>query len=766
MLDSPLLANVLPRAELTGTARRKAKLFDALTVKPTEFPDHEAKGWAVVRRNKHSLAITRAKSHDVALEDRVWSLMWTMGFPFLSGPGGALVTVNPGEARRVTTQIDVLVVDEDMCLSIECKSAEGRSRRQNFQQELAKHSTSREPLQRAINPPGSKTKRPIVLLMWTMNAILSMNDRERAKQQGVVLLNEQDLAYFEALVYNLGPASRYQFLSEVMPGRPIPGLKITVPALQAKLGGHTCYTFAIPPEYLLKVAYVARRTTRKSDVGTYQRMLTRSRLKRIAEYIRSGPDAMFPTNVVLNLQRNKRQDVQFSRAHQEVGSEAATFGWLTITPAYKSAWIIDGQHRLYAYSFAGPEAAERGRLSVLAFVDLPSRTQQKLFTEINAEQKSVKRSLLQELYPDLHRDADDPREKVKAVISTAVQFLNDDADSPFFDRIQLASAEKSDLRCITLTSVFTALQKPGFFWSDVKGDQIFGAGPFWDVTDERMVKRCVTLLNAWFTAIRDRVPEWWDAGQGPGGGLAMNDGVSIAIDVFRSIVEHLKERHVPFQNLSLQEAVSVTDRWARDLADYFAELSDDERREFRGLRGNQGHTAGVRHAQAYLRTRTTEYDPAGLTEFLEREQARTNDTAISVINEMERQICRITIGGLKAKWGGGDAWWFQGVPKGVRGDASRIQNDDENSRGERENYLNFIHYRAIIEDNWPLFADLLAPGKQTHSKAVRTEWMEKVNRIRQITAHGSTGTWVSFEELDFLRDKLDWLKDIPAPQPD
>ena len=54
------------------------------------------------------------------------------------------------------------------------------------------------------------------------------------------------------------PVSRFQ------------GLKVTVPAVQAKLGGHTCYTFAIAPEYLLKIAYVARRTTRSSDVGTYQ----------------------------------------------------------------------------------------------------------------------------------------------------------------------------------------------------------------------------------------------------------------------------------------------------------------------------------------------------------------------------------------------------------------------------------------------------------------------------------------------------------------
>ncbi len=764
MFDHPHLANVLTRAELGGTARLKARTFDTITVKPSDFPEHEAKGWTVARRNKRTLAITRAKTHDALLEDRVWSVLWKMEFPYLSGPGGGLVTVNPGADRKVTTQVDVLAIDEEMSLAIECKSSDNRARRSGFQEELAKHSAVRAPLNQALNPPRASTaKRSIVLVMWTSKAILSMNDRERAKQQGVVLLDEQDLEYFESLVYHLGPAARYQFLSELLPGKPIPGLKITVPAVQTKMGGHTCYTFAVAPEYLLKVAYVARRTGRRSDVGTYQRMLTRARLKKIAVYIGSGPDAMFPTNIVINLQRGKRQDVLFSRGHQEAGSDAATFGWLTITPAYKSAWIIDGQHRLYAYSFAGKEAAAKGRLTVLAFVDLPARTQQKLFAEINHEQKSVKQSLIQELYPDLHREADDPRERIKAVISTAIQMLSDDADSPFFDRVQLSSAEKTDLRCISLTSIFTTLQKPGFFWSEIKGNQVFGAGPFWDLTDERMVKRCVTLLNSWFGRLRDRVPEWWDAGQGPGGGLAMNDGVSIVIDVLRSVIDHLRDRQVPFHNLSLQESVAVTDMWAQALADYFGEMSDEERRDFRGLRGNQGHAAGTRHAQAYLRSRFADFDPAGLTEFLEREQARTNDTAISVINEMERQICRITIAGLKARWGDGDTWWYQGVPKGVRADASKIQNDDQNSRGARENYLNFIHYRSIVEDNWGLFGDLLAPGKQTQSKSVRSEWMEEVNRIRQFTAHGSSGTWVSFEDLDFLKGKLEWLKVVPTP---
>jgi len=52
-------------------------------------------------------------------------------------------------------------------------------------------------------------------------------------------------------------------------------------------------------------------------------------------------------------------------------------------PSYKSAWIIDGQHRLFSYS--GHPKASKGLLSVLAFEGLPPSKQAELFIDINAK---------------------------------------------------------------------------------------------------------------------------------------------------------------------------------------------------------------------------------------------------------------------------------------------------------------------------------------------------------------------------------------------
>ena len=44
-------------------------------------------------------------------------------------------------------------------------------------------------------------------------------------------------------------------------------------------------------------------------------------------------------------------------------------------------------------------------VSVMAFVGLEASEQARLFVDINARQKKVKQSLLQELYSELHWDA-------------------------------------------------------------------------------------------------------------------------------------------------------------------------------------------------------------------------------------------------------------------------------------------------------------------------------------------------------------------------
>lgn len=762
MSEPPSLANVLSRADVVGLARQKARPDEEQSVDLRDVDERVADGWSVVRRGKTKARMKLPKRHDVWLEDRVWTLLWRMGFPHLSGQGGAIVTVNPDASHKVTTQLDVVALDDEMCLAVECKSAVNRGKRPNLQEEMAKLAVVREPLARGINPSGASPKRTPVLIFWTHNAVVSKNDAERAKNHNIVLLDDDDLEYFETLTQHLGAAARYQFLAELVPGKQIPGLTIRVPALKSKMGGYVCYTFSVSPDYLLKIAYVSHRLHQKgSDVATYQRMLARSRLRKIADYLRTEPNAMFPTNIVLNLETGDRErkgaTARFDRAKQEEDSEGAVFGWLTLRPAYKSAWIIDGQHRLFAYSYAGSAIAANSRVSVLAFEGLPGSVQQKLFIDINAEQKSVKRSLLQELFADLHRGAGDPRRRTQALISEAVQDLDGDPDSPFFDRILLADRVRTDTRCISLTAVFSALDKSGFYFGSARGTVVIDPGPFWASSDASIIRRTTEIVSAWFTSIRGAVPEWWDLGAAEGGGLAMNDGVTICLNVLRSVVEHLDSAPPRLTNLTTNEVAVRLAPYAEALGSYLASMTSEQRLAFRAGRGIQGQTAGTRHAQQWIQQVIPAFQPDGLAEFLEREKARTNDQAASLIKDIERILFMVVVGALKDRFGTeNDAWWYMGVPEAVRTPVTVRQQRDRNQRGAVERYLDFVDYRDIIRENWMLLSPVLGEGK-SGSKDKRTDWIVRVNELRKIAMHASSATWVSFEQIGELRQYLAWL---------
>jgi hypothetical protein len=115
---------------------------------------------------------------------------------------------------------------------------------------------------------------------------------------------------------------------------------IRVPCVRTKMGGFNTYSFPISPEYLLKISYVSHRSKGKaSDVHTYQRMLAKSRLNKIRQYISDA--GIFPTNIVVNLEKKRLTFERIKQEHnKDEQDESGVLGWLDIRPAYKSAWTI------------------------------------------------------------------------------------------------------------------------------------------------------------------------------------------------------------------------------------------------------------------------------------------------------------------------------------------------------------------------------------------------------------------------------------------
>ena len=755
------IRSVFPAADMLGIARRKKSPYQSESVALPLVESRIAEGWALVRSGKRTARISREKQPAVWLEDRTWTLFYRMGFRYLSGDRGASLDATAAGEEGPNSQIDVVAIDDEVAIAVECKSARVETRRNTLQADIAKHGLIRQAFTKAVAEQlPSPIKRTVVLAFFTENLVLSSNDRQRANDQGIALFDARDLAYYQALVAHLGPAARYQFLADLLAARRIPGLALRVPAVRTKMGGYRCYTFSASPEYLLKISYVSHRAKGKaSDVDTYQRMLQRSRLKKIRDYI--SRDGIFPTNIVVNF--DQPGNLRFERTRQEgTSGQDATYGWLDLPAHYKSAWIIDGQHRLFAYS--GHPRSRKSLLAVLAFDGLPPSKQAQLFIDINAEQKSVKQTLLQELYAELHWEAADPRIRARAIVSKAIQVLDDDPDSPFLNRILKADEKRTDVRCISLASLFQALNLPGVYVVSARRGEVTEYGPFWAGDNDATLVRTTAVVSAWFNAIRERSVGWWDLGSADGGGLAMNDGVSICFDVLRSVLAHLDGAGHKLVRLRDPEVVELLTPFATALGDYLGRLSPGERKAFRDLRGNQGHAAGLRRCQAGIQRQIHDFSPPGLQEALDLERAQTGEQARETIILIEKRLQEIVLTELKAAFGEAEQdWFFRGVPKTVRKQVDDRINEDRGERGGRSENLDLIHYREIALANWQLFEGSIAFGKG--SKDRRTGWIVDVNEIRKSAMHASRATPITFEQVDRLKQYLSWLRgDQPGEQ--
>jgi DNA sulfur modification protein DndB len=681
-----------------------------------------------------------------------------MQFEYLSGTGGGQLLLDLKKVTGPFNQLDVVGIDSELILGIECKTAEKFSRRPQFQEELAKFASFRERLAKGVGAKWPTAhKRQTALLFFTCNINLSDNDRERAKQANIILFDEKDLEYYEKLVSQIGPAAKYQFFADMLPNKTIAGLEIRVPAVKTKMGAYNCYTFPISPEYLLKISYVSHRTKGKaSDINTYQRMVAKSRLKLIRQYITDK--GIFPTNIVVNLDK---KCIDFQKVKQENDKEesdaSGMLGWLHLRPAYKSAWIIDGQHRLFSYS--GHPRAKTGHLAVLAFEGIPPSTQAQLFVDINAKQKSVKTSLLQELYSELNWDAEDPAIRVQAIVSKAVQILDSEKDSPLHERIRTADSVKDAKRCITLASVYAALEKQNFYLPKVSKGHVVDTGPLWAGSNNETLARTTTVIKGWLNTIRKGAPEWWDLGSAEGGGFAMNDSITACINVLKSVLMHLEQTGRNLHELNADELVEAIDPYASMLGKYYGSLSLEERKRYRDLRGAQGQAARTRRCQQAIREKYPLFSPVGLDDYLRSEKEQTNLKAKQVIDRIEVMVKKVVVEELKQEFSTDEnAWWQEGVPKSIRLEVAKRQENDDNRRGGRDAYFDLIDYRSIVLANWTIFQSLLGFGKKNESKDKQTKWMVEVNEWRNQVAHASSGVMLRTEDLAKVEDYEEWLK--------
>jgi DNA phosphorothioation-associated DGQHR protein 1 len=247
---------------------------------------------------------------------------------------------------------------------------------------------------------------------------------------------------------------------------------IQVDALRVEQPMGIYYVTVLEAEVLLQVAFSDTMTATMRDgdsmyvlQGT-QRAVQPQRLQAIADFI-NREDAAFPNSIILAA--NYRPDnglIEDEEPEEQEGAGGSPTRpsprWaidelggshcvLRIPTAQKLAAIIDGQHRLFAFTKAHTTRLKMP-LICSVFLDLPKPYQAQLFATINSTQKPVNKSLTYELFG---YNVDEEAETYWSPDKLAVfltRRLAVDETSPLCGRIVVAPEKDDALARLTVDS--------------------------------------------------------------------------------------------------------------------------------------------------------------------------------------------------------------------------------------------------------------------------------------------------------------------------
>ena len=757
---SPLVHD---ESALASEYRRRKNLNDFKSVHPADVSDEETKGWIVQRPGKRLTRLKRQKQHDRWLEDRVWCLLYAMGYRTLNG-ANFKIFFSRSDGSVGNKQIDAYAEDGETALVVECKSRQQRGRR-SLQKDIQETRSLQQYFRNAINKRYPERPKPKIIWAYATNNILwSTQDIERAQDSQIRIITENELQYFETFVKHMGPAGKYQILGEFLKGKKVPGLgDVRLPAIRGKIGGQLFYSFVSTPRNLLKIAFINHQALNHPDGRpAYQRMIMSSRIKKIGKFIEEG--GFFPTNILINFSDAPRFDLI---SNAENSDPNIKFGWITLPAKYRSAWIIDGQHRLYGFSKLDDKFLDQS-LFVLAFKKMPVNKEADLFITINHEQKSVPRSLLISLLADIRMGDSDPSTALTALGSAVVRALNTDKTSPLYRRFAVHGLPPSPGQNLTISEAVKGLRRSGLI-GKLKGNTLT-PGPLSGATDEETIKRAAIALNDYFEAVRAANPGRWEAGRGAF--IAVNPGIRAHLSVIAEAVTYLAhKKSVDFPLIAPQEFARRVIEFCKPIFGFISDAPDEDvRLRFSRKFGEGGVKEYGYNLMRILKATHSEFGPE---EFQRWEQQSASEEIEQVNQFLVKFAGRLTdyvIDMLKEVHGthrlssDEQAFWEKGVESlRIRRNAFEAQQRD-NRRRPKEAYLNIVDLEEIVKqkNNWDHFQHVFRnprPGERKGRKYY-LGWIAQFNELRNIAAHQNQLKTYTDEDLDFV----DWLRTEVDPK--
>ena len=755
--------NIVTGAELKRARleRRKDYVFDKFHVDAQEAMEQQ--GWEYVSTYKRGdmVRMQRLKPVGDRFENKVWLMLFAMGYTDMNRDNSFVIQYDP-DYPNLTKQIDVFAADDETVLVIECKTAEKPDTKKDFLNEINALKGIKEGLIRSIQ--AKYPQRQIKFIWAISNIVIGDQDKDRLSSAKVSLFDEESVEYYLGLAQHLGRAAKYQLLGNLFKKQTIKGMPQTVPAIKGKMGGHTYYSFSIEPERLLKIGYVLHRSdANRNMMPTYQRIVKKSRLKSVQAFVANG--GYFPNSIIISFDTRKKK-LRFDSKASDSDTDTQ-IGILYLPQQYASAYIIDGQHRLYGYSDS--PYATTNTIPVVAFEDLDQKDQIRLFMEINENQKAVPKNLRNTLNADMLWLDDDFNERRRALRLKLAEALGETLGSPLYDRVLIGENTSTNTRCITMEAIDKGL-RGGHFFTKFDNNVAVVEGTFDNSqgSNEYCLNLLLPFLIASFNYFKEKLPEEWNLGKEAHGILSMNTGIYGLLRIYSDVIDYLVSNKVCNPKTDGPETiVSACAAFYDSIVHFYQDIEDDLRQEIKKQYGDSGSTKHWRYFQKAIHDEyPDDFNPEGLNDWWADNSKEFNEISeylLTAISEAVQKTMVVTLMELK-----GAKWRTTSLPLSIKTKYAKNvarENDERQKSGAEEiDTWYFIDLSDCAEiatsgSNWTdafkeRFTRPDSVGKKIN-KQMNTKWLHDMDKYIQRLS--KSGTSISRSEYEYIKTIASWI---------
>lgn len=722
---------------------------------------------------KTKTRLRKLKSHDTKFEDDVWCQLYSLGYRKLSIDRHLKLPFGPDPKQ--CKQIDVVAIDGDTILLVECKSSEKPAKPQSLKTEFEGLPQRLEGFSKSLEQLLGKGRR-VKYIFATRNLRLARDhaDIMRLTETGSFFYNDNTFDYINSLIKTYRGAAHYQFLGLLFKGQTINKNRIEVPAIEGRMGAKTYYMFSLEPHLLLKLGFVLHRTrANEAEMPTYQRLLVPSRLSGITKFIEKG--GYFPNSAIINFSE-KGSKIEF-QAHQRLADSNSRTGVLKIPNCYAIAYIIDGQHRIYGY--ANSKFKDTNTIPVVAFMGLAPTEQLELFMDINQNQKAVSPTLRITLEEDLYWNAGRLDSRLKALRSSIIRELGGDQAGPLYGKISLGE-DRADLQAkpfadALLRSGLLPEARGNRFEEDPPGSSLYDVGNTNYKAEMPLAKARVTqLLNRCYEFCEDF---WEGEGELLSSYILSNRGTPAVVGLIGSLHAFECGRGNLTIKSSSDDRFNTIRKYLQGLLEALKKFDKDQADRLLGKLGSGAELVWLRSFQLLVNARFSEYDPPELQDWKERQDQALQDKGRQLGTKIERHLKHFIIAELKTLF---QENWDIEIGAIQRECEIRAREQIEKNYKEGLGRQNipwtdqfFISdYKTIIEKYWTKKPEDPEPNFQTfeqhfsidigqgfNSKSDRLKWLSIFNSLRNLWAHeGTKEKGLNQHEVDFLQRIHDHFK--------